>query len=160
MVTIRCCALLGILLLTFWSCRERGAGPVLRLQPSLSFETSQCVHTSLGKGSLVDSVFVYSFTDSLVLDFSVVANCCPDSNRFAVIQIPNGDTLVVAVADTAGNLCHCVCLYFIHASIANLQADHYVVLCRIVDSDGTWYTIHLANVYRAILKRQGRRGES
>jgi hypothetical protein len=129
------------------SCTEKSTDPVTKAAPSFSYESSKCL-AGLAKRSLFDSVFVYSFTDTLIIDFSVEANCCPDSNRFEVSWSTVSDTINVSVADTAQNLCRCDCPYLIHAAFANLPNDHYVVRCTIDNYSGVHNPIHLVDVYR------------
>jgi hypothetical protein len=139
---------LGFLVFLCLSCNEKSTNPDNQSGISFSSRYSTCLSHGLSKSSGLDSVFTYSFTDSLVIDFSVIANCCPDSNRFVVTESAGTDTLVISVADTAENLCYCICTYMVHASFGNLPSDHYVVRCRVGNSQGYVDPIHLVNVYR------------
>ena len=87
----------------------------------------------LGKVSFVDSCFMYSFNDTLKVDFCVPGNCCPDSNRFVTNYSINSDTIYVTVADTAANLCYCICNYIIHLEISGLPNDKYLFYCKYDD---------------------------
>jgi hypothetical protein len=138
---------IGFLAFLCLSCGEKSTDPDSQSSISFSSRYSKCLSSGLLKSSRLDSVFTYSFTDSLVIDFSVNANCCPDSNRFAVTESAGTDTLVISVADTAGNLCYCICTYMVHTSFENLPNDHYVVRCRVGNSQG-YEDIHLVNVFR------------
>jgi hypothetical protein len=91
-----------------------------------------------------DSVFSYSFYSNLIIDFSVNANCCPDSNRFSVTHIISSDTIHITVADTAANLCRCICPYMIQAEFTDLSNDSYVVVCE--KSGG--YSLHNVIVHK------------
>lgn len=137
----------AFVLLLCVSCKERPTGPFAFPEASFSSQYSKCLG-GLAKGSVLDSVFTYSFVDTLLIDFSVIANCCPDSNRFDVSSTVASDTIVISVADTARALCLCVCPYMIEARFANLVADHYVVRCRIGNSQGYEDPIHLVRVDR------------
>jgi hypothetical protein len=138
---------LGFIVFLCLSCNEKSTSPDSQSAISFSSHYGKCSSQGLTKSSSLDSIFTYSFLDSLVIDFSVNANCCPDSNRFVVTQSAGTDTLVISVADTAGNLCYCICTYMVHTSFENLPNDHYVVRCRVGNSQG-YEDIHLVNVYR------------
>ncbi|MGK9475241.1 hypothetical protein [Melioribacter sp. OK-6-Me] len=86
-----------------------------------------------------DSCFNYSFNENLVVEFCVRGNCCPDSNRFAVDGKVVGDTINIAVKDTAANLCRCICNYIILAEFQNLTGDEYFVKCIEKDSGKILY---------------------
>jgi len=139
---------LGFIVFLCFSCKDKSTNPETQSTISFSSQSSKCLSHGLAKSSGLDSVFTYSFTQSLIIDFSVNANCCPDSNRFNISNIIRADTLIVSVADTARSLCHCICLYMIHVEFGNLPNDHYVVRCRIGNSQGYDDPIHLVNVYR------------
>ncbi len=138
----------GLTALLCFSCKEKSANPETQAPGSFSYESSKCMRGVLQKASVSDSVFTYTFSDKLIIDFSVTANCCPDSNRFSVSSTTGIDTIVVAVVDTAQNLCKCICPYMIHAEFGNLPNDHYVVHCTIGNSQGYTDPIHLVNVYK------------
>jgi hypothetical protein len=147
----------ALLVLICLSCSEHEnsfsvLSPGSGLQPPVSFSSrySNCLYSGIAKGSYPDSVFTYSFSDSLVVDFSVTANCCPDSSRFSISSIAGSDTLVVAVADTAQNLCRCYCLYMAHAEFKNLAKDHYIIRCTLSNSAGANQVIHQVPVKRAM----------
>ena len=136
----------AVLFLFSLSCAGSSTDP----GPSITFsaQSSKCVaHTSPGVNRL-DSLFIYSFTDSLTLDFSVTANCCPDSNRFLISQITGTDTLFITVADTTVQGCHCVCPYLIHARFDSLPFDRYIVRCRLCASGDCDDPIYLEEVVR------------
>jgi hypothetical protein len=139
---------LGSLILLSLSCEENSTNPENQSPVSFLSQSSGCLSNGLPKANGLDSIFTYSFSGGLILDFSVVANCCPDSNRFSVSHIAGTDTLIIAVADTAQSFCHCVCLYMTHAEFMNLPNDHYVVRCTIENSSGQGETIHLVHVDR------------
>lgn len=135
-------------ILVWFSCTEKTTNPDTQSTLTFSYKSSKCLLQGLPKRGLFDSVFVYTFTDSLVIDFSVEANCCPDSDRFKVSWSTAGDTINVSVADTAQNGCRCDCPYMIHAAFGNLPDDHYVIRCVIDNYSGIHNPIHLADVYR------------
>jgi hypothetical protein len=93
-----------------------------------------CGGHGLTKAAGGDSCFSYKFTQNLVVDFCVAANCCPDSNRFELAHVIHNDTIFVAVADTAANLCRCICNYVIHAEFAGLSRDQYIFYCQHADA--------------------------
>lgn len=102
-----------------------------------------CQRAGLANAVTADSCFAYQFEDDLKLEFCVIANCCPDTNRFKLASVVRQDTIAIAVADTAARLCHCVCPYLIRAEFRGLPGDHYVVVCSFGDS--LWLVQH---VYR------------
>lgn len=139
----------GLFIFFCFSCKEKLASPESQSSASFSSQSSKCLKNVLSKsGGLFDSVFVYTFTDSLNIDFSVEANCCPDSNRFSISYNLSHDTIIVSVADTALNGCFCHCPYMIHVNFSNLPNDHYVVQCMIDNYSSVLNPIHLVNVYR------------
>lgn len=94
-----------------------------------------------------DSCFAYQFAETLRVDFCLSGNCCPDQNRFKLAYEISADTIYVAVADTAAQLCRCVCTYVLRAEFAGLPRDHYVFCC--VRNDYSGRLIHyIAHVYR------------
>ena len=139
---------LGIIVLLSFSCKEKSTGPTTQQPVLFSSRSSKCLSQGFAKSSGLDSVFTYSFTDTLLIDFSAIANCCPDSDRFEISQEIGTDTLIVSVADTALHLCRCVCPYMIEVEFVGLPNDHYVIRCRIGDPQGYVDPIHLVNVYR------------
>jgi hypothetical protein len=141
-------AVLALIAFFCFSCKEKSANPENQGLISSSFQSSKCMGSALGKASTSDSVFTYTFSDALIIDFSVTGNCCPDSNRFSVSSAIGSDTIVVAVVDTAQNLCRCLCRYMIHSEFMNLPNNHYVVRCTIAAPQGEAEQIHSANVYR------------
>jgi hypothetical protein len=139
---------LVFVIVLLYSCKDKSSNPDSQTPVSLSYEATKCLAHGLAKGTELDSVFTYSFTTDLVIDFSVWANCCPDSNRFLVSYTISNDTILISVADTARSLCHCICPYMIHADFMDLSKDHYVVRCRIGNNQVWDDPIHLVDVYR------------
>lgn len=142
---------LGSFILLLFSCKEKSTGPENQSPVSFTSQYSKCLSNALAKSNSVDSIFTYSFYDTLIIDFSVIVNCCPDSNRFSISYNRGSDTLGIAVADTARDLCNCVCLYMVHAEFSNLPNDHYIVRCTVGKSPGQSETIHLVQVNRGVL---------
>jgi len=136
-----------IIMLLFLSCKEKSTDPQ-NAEIAFSVSSSKCALHGLAKGSILDSLFTYSFSNDLLIDFSVWSNCCPDSNRFIINQSSRADTLNVMVLDTAQHLCHCICPYVIHAEFQNLPNDHYVVRCVLQTPTGNPELAHLVHVYR------------
>ena len=97
-----------------------------------AYQLGGCNSHHLPKNAVQDSCFSYSFNDTLKIDFCVMGNCCPDSNRFVTDYKINSDTIFVNVADTAEKLCHCFCYYTIHLEMTGLTGNEYVLYC---DSD-------------------------
>ncbi len=94
------------------------------------YQVPGCGGQSLSKSIPGDTCFSYQFDTQLIVDFCVTGNCCPDSNRFNLSHEIINDTIMVAVQDTAANLCHCLCNYTIHAEFNDLALDHYIFQCR------------------------------
>jgi hypothetical protein len=140
--------LAGFFLLLCSSCTEKSTGPEDLAPGSFSAQSSKCLATALSKTASADSIFTYTFTDQLVVDFSVHGNCCPDSNRFQVTHTESFDTLTIAVTDTARNLCRCICPYMIHAAYGALSNDNYMLRCVLKDMQGNEALIHLVRLSR------------
>ena len=87
----------------------------------------------LRKAASRDSCFSWEFGNQLWVEFCVTANCCPDSNRFDLEYKISGNTIFVAVEDTARNLCRCICPYIIHLELHNLPLNHYYFKCTYGD---------------------------
>ncbi len=135
-------------LVALLSCKDTPTTPA----PSAGgFEASSstCGSPALGKRS-ADSVLTYVFTDRLVIDFSVAANCCPDSGRFVITSQVGLDTIDIMVADTAERRCRCICTYYVHTEFTGLREDQYVVRCRLSATQGTGDIIHLVTVTRTV----------
>ena len=114
-----------ILCLVFsFSCKDKSTGPNTGAEVLFSGSSSKCLSNGLAKVASVDSLF-YSFIDSLVIDYLIAGNCCPDSNRFVLGYGINQDTLAIQIADTAQSVCKCVCSYNTHFVFSNLTNDHY-----------------------------------
>ena len=117
--------LLGAILLYCSSCKEKSTAPETTADIVFSGYSTTCLSHGISKVS-VDSL-VYSFTDSLVIDYLIEANCCPNSNRFILGYGINLDTLTIQIADTGRSECNCVCSYNTHFVFSNLSDDHYFV---------------------------------
>ena len=142
----------GLVALLVVSCNQKSTESLIDSNPSFAFRPSKCAGPVLLKGSGNDSSFTYTFADTLSMDFSVSANCCSDSDRFDVANTVGSDTLSITIIDTAAYGCRCNCLYFIHAELAYLPEDHYVVRCRFVDLAAPYLNrdpAYLVDVYRA-----------
>ena len=110
----------------FVSCRDSA------LQPEASANIKQvgkCNGSGLLKSTQSDSCFVYSFSNVLTIDFCVIGNCCPDSNRFTSTYSLTNDEITIKIKDTAPNLCKCLCRYIIHAEFYDLDSGSYKVIC-------------------------------
>ncbi len=111
---------------------------------SLVYQVGRC-QNSAGSAALAgDSCFSATFTQNLIVDLCLVANCCPDTNRFALSTEIKGDTITITAADTAASLCHCVCGYKVRAEFHDVPLSQYLVLCSYQDSI----------IYREIVTRQ------
>ncbi len=102
------------------------------LQPETAakiYQDGKCNGSALFKSAQGDSCFAYSFSNVLTIDFCVIGNCCPDSNRFTSTYSLTDDEITIKVKDTAPNLCKCLCRYIIHAEFYGLNSDSYKVIC-------------------------------
>ncbi len=130
---------LTFIILIAFSCKDKSTGPENQLV-SFNYLAMKCGSLGLSKGTVLDSIFTYTFTSTLVLDFSDWANCCAE---LVVGYAIAADTITILVADTARNHCRCICRHMIHVELAGLQRDHYVVLCKSGNE-----VLHLVHVYR------------
>jgi hypothetical protein len=127
-------ALMAVLILawsacTWMSCFHQSTNPESQQAQGLIYQIRGC-QTALAKNLAAnDSCFSYHFERTLRLDFCLSGNCCPDSNRFRLSYKIRSDTIFVAVADTAAQLCRCICIYMIHAEFDDLPMDHYLFYC-------------------------------
>ncbi len=119
------------LYLYFSSCSENS--PTKTTDDTIKFLAHQipgCNSLNLSRNTPTDSsCFSYSFNDTLKIDFCVPGNCCPDSNRFVTNYDIKSDTIFVSVADTAENLCNCICTYIIHLELIGLPGERYLFYC-------------------------------
>lgn len=127
----------------FISCNDKSVNN--DSQATSVYKQGKCRESFLKKGtSETDSVFAYTFNEKLKIDFSVSANCCPDSNRFSVSNEILSDTIFVAVADTAEKGCYCVCPYMIELEFSGLTNDSYLVICE----DFGGYKLHKVRIFK------------
>lgn len=143
--------IVGFIILISYSCEEKSTESLIDSRPSFSYRYSKCTGVVTANRTSIDSSFTYTFTDKLIIDFSVVANCCPDSNRFIVSNTLRNDTLLITIVDTAEYGCKCLCPYFIHAEFENLFNDHYVVRCIFENLAAPYLNrdpLYLVSVYR------------
>jgi hypothetical protein len=94
-----------------------------------------------------DSCFSYRFDEALLVDLCATGNCCPDAERFSIKQDIQNDTIVVTIADTAAQLCRCLCCYLLHFEFHDLQYSSYMFVCRREDYSSR-IIIYSLRVYR------------
>jgi hypothetical protein len=114
------------LILALLACSESTTTPKTE---SLIYQVGRCQGHQGTAALAEDSCFDAEFTQNLLINFCLVANCCPDTNRFALSTSINNDTISIVAVDTAGNLCSCDCDYKAHAEFQNLPLSQYLVLC-------------------------------
>lgn len=132
------------LLIFVIGCREK----ISDANPSVSIkQIGKCNYNKLSKTSSDSLCFDYKFKNSLIIDFCVKGNCCPDSNRFVFESNIVEDQVLITVTDVAPNLCKCICTYTIHGEIAGLTNSSYFVTC-ILKNDDVTQTIHKKEVFR------------
>jgi hypothetical protein len=135
-------------------CNDKSTEIQTRETTPFSAYTSNCIGLTLARsdGSETDSIFVWSFTDKLIIDFSFLANCCLDSNDSSISRMTAHDTITIAVIDSVDPGCRCPCLYMAHVEVASLPNDCYVVQVRCVVGRSIRPEdpmIHVVNVCRA-----------
>jgi hypothetical protein len=122
---------LVFLLLT--SCAELTSSDKEKVD-SRAYQIPGCIPGLLRDRNENNTGFSYVFDDTLSVDLSLNANCCPDSNRFDYSFIIVSDTIKFSVVDTAENLCRCICDYIVHADMIHLEQDTYIFKCIYYDS--------------------------
>jgi hypothetical protein len=133
--------ILAFLILSLLACSESTTKPKTE---SLVYQVGRCQHSAAVATLAEDSCFTATFTKNLLVDLCLVANCCPDTNRFALSTLINSDTILIVAADTAASLCRCLCDYRVRAEFHNLPLSQYLVLCSYKDSI----------IYREIVTRE------
>ncbi len=118
--------IVALSLIVFFSCKDEITYSEVRAN---IFQDGKCRGSALSKSSAADSCFSYAFSCNLSIDFCVIGNCCPDSNRFTSSYSVTDSEIVIRIKDTAPNLCKCICKYMIHAEIAELRNDWYTIKC-------------------------------
>lgn len=124
--------LLVVIFLTVSGCSDKGTEP--EAGTYLLYQIPGCGNAGLSKASPFDSCFEYTFGGDLDVSWCLPANCCPDTQRFALSSTILYDEIIVAVRDTARQLCRCNCSYSIHASYSGLPFDRYTFLVQYGDS--------------------------
>ena len=89
---------------------------------------------NLAKSLSNSNCFLYFWDDTLKLEFCVLANCCPDTNRFDFNSVIEGNIISVTVIDTAAHLCYCICNYRLHLDFTGLSKEEYIFKCSYYDS--------------------------
>ncbi len=117
--------------------------------PSFTSRVSSCSRMDAPLGGALDSVFTYSFHQNLEMSFSIIADCCSDSNRFVVSYSLSADTIIISITNTAIISCNCICRRLIQAEIMNLPGNHYIIRCQLGQGSGIGNPIHLITVHRA-----------
>ena len=142
--------LLGLLFLItgLVSCKDESTNSGNTPPPSLTARVGGCVGLDGLRGSALDSVFTYSFYQNLDMSFSIIADCCSDSSRFAVSQGLSGDTIIISIAHNAISYCNCICPRMVQAELTNLTGDHYIVRCQMDQGFGPTNPIHLVTIHR------------
>jgi len=135
----------GFLLAT---CSDNSSNPTGNQPAGTVAQIPGCVSHGMNKISATDTNFVWTFTDRLVLDFGLLADCSIDSIRFATSHSISNDTIYVVSVDTATQNEYCICDYIIHAEFENLPLDHYVIICTQIDN-GTRIVVYAKDVYRS-----------
>ncbi len=108
-----------------FACGDHGTTPK---SDSHIFQIGRCQGTVGSAALSADSCFVWSFGQTLLIDFCVAANCCPDTNRFALSSQIRNDTILISVTDTAASLCSCDCGYIIRAEFDSAPEYVYQVM--------------------------------
>ena len=136
------------------SCKDKSINPESILEPTFTSQVSGCVLRGLAKGTDLDSMFTYTFDQSLSIDFSMWANCCTDSESFIVHSAIHTDTILITVVDSSQNFCDCICPYIVHVEAKDVPLDRYIVRCRMGDGKYFLDPIHLVVVSRTKSKKE------
>ncbi len=124
------------------TCTDRSAGPnSMNVKATLYQSGGWDSPGVLSEIEPSGSCFKYKFVDTLLVEFCLTGNCCPDSNRFSLTHEIRGDTIFVTSADTARNLYRCFCRYVIHAEFENLELNRYRFICARSDEGGRVYYV-------------------
>ena len=124
-------AVILFILLALLACSDSSTKPKVE---SVAYQVGRCDHDMIRSLESDDTCFSAEFAQDLVIDLCLTANCCPDTNRFAMITQIRNDTAFVAVTDTAQHLCHCLCDYHAHAEFYGPPLSQYLVICSYQDS--------------------------
>ncbi len=126
------------IILIFFSCENS----VIIEQKAFIYQLPGCRTEGLLKTNYADfdSCFNYTFNQNLIVEFCVIGNCCPNENRFVTKYNIYGDSIFIAVKDTAANLCRCICNYIIRGEFQNLRYNEYVVKCIRDEDNNIIYT--------------------
>lgn len=133
-----------LLLLFFIGCIEKSTETETFIN---IYQFGKCNSYYFAKVSSDSLCFKYRFENSLIIDFCVNGNCCPDSNRFVFNYKIKENQIDIFVDDIAPNLCKCICNYTIHADILGLSNTKYFVKCYIKDN-GEYKILHERIIYR------------
>ena len=117
--------------------------------PKFSSYSSDCIVPNTVDGFVIDSIFNYTFGDTLSMDFSVYGNCCADSGAFILSYDLRNDTLCIKLSNLSLIACECICLYIIHVEVNGLPLDQYIVRCQLGDNR-IYGLVHLVQVARNI----------
>lgn len=120
-----------ILILSFLiSCAEKSTTESNNQEsPKKLHQIDGCMSNLLKSTASEDSIFNYAFDDSLIIDFCVSSNCCPENSRFNLSSDTQDNIISITIEDTAAHLCHCICPYFIHAEFTDLSLNQYIIAC-------------------------------
>jgi hypothetical protein len=143
---IRIC-FISILIGLFISCGDTSTNIVKSMQTKF-YQVTGCKNKAISKivkNIESDTCFLYTFTDTLKIDFCIYGCCWPDSGRFDINYSIEGDTIHVSAKDTARGLTNCICPYKIHTEFMNLPNDHYIF---IGDDASGLDPIYIENVYK------------
>ena len=85
--------ILGYIAVFAISCNYKSTDPNNQSAVSFLSQSGKFLSKGIPNEPESDSIFYYSFTTDLTLDFSVKANCCPDSDRFYISHSIISDTI-------------------------------------------------------------------
>ena len=140
----------GTALVLVITCSDNPTKTIEREIELISYQIPGCQDNSLSKLNSFDSLFTYSFTDTLNINLGVWGNCGPDTNRFSTSYNITNDTIFITVQDTAINMYWCLCDYIVNIKLIGLPNDKYFISCTFPENTDDWKTIK----YREFVVRE------
>ena len=122
---MRTFAFLAIILVAIAGC-DKSTGPTV--STLTAYQVPGCV-SGIAQQAPGDTCFAFEFQQKLFVQFCATGNCCPDSDRFSFRHSISRDTIYVTIADTAAQLCRCMCKYTLVMEFTGLEKNSYQFVC-------------------------------
>jgi hypothetical protein len=120
--------LIGIFLILSLSCKDKSTNPPVTENIIFSAYSTACLNPENSiflKISTSDSL-LYSFNDSLVIDYMVTTSCS-DVSPFKLGYDLRPDTIILDISDTVISAANCLCSYRTHFDFLQLAGGSYYV---------------------------------